>query len=794
MAGELKNKRSKFTWGAVVLFSSLGVFGNVTESVASSLNYGDVRGSAVDLVDGFVYIWTKSAPVHLLKVNLRNFKREGALSFNAEHGRVTFCVIDPLRTYAYFGTEGAPAKIIKVQLSNLTHAGILTLAAGENNIVSGVIDMADNSNTPGYAYFGTNTSPGRIVKVDLAQFERVGAIVLGNQQNNARPAVIDIQKGVAYFGASGDLLSQVVELNLSDFTIKKSLTLQPGENGLRSAFLDTKTGSAYFGANGGRRVIEVRVSDLTRRGHLDLFVGNDLQSLGLINTNFVKDILKKYNVVDTFVKMNFAELKKVDQVNINLGNSGLPTALLDLVGGFGYFGMESEPGNVTQFSISDLSTLSLTADQGNLVPSVDELVVAGWANTSGENGLSLVATSGQSPPVQPGVLEMNTEYSLKIKIWDGNANSDYLSLGSVMTLASMPGLTVGVMGINTLGLAIDPRGNPIGTWYDVEKKLEGEDYALLLSTTSVALTVGGLTPGSNPHFRVRAKNKINSYTDFTSAISAVLSPSVPSHVRMVEVTENRVAIAWMPSVGANEYTLFASQSAEDPTQGEQLSTGALSGTVDRLKPNTTYYLFLQAANVGGRSEYLSVGSTTTLAARPQLRVALSGLNFIALIIDPSGNPLGTLYEIMKTDMEGTFVFALSTTSLNPTVDGLLPGTQYQFQIRAKNLAGSYTAYALPIPAETVKTTINSVGSARAYPVPFRPGGGHDSITFDQIPADSLIQIYSQSGLLLKEIRAGVESISWNAKNESGENVASGVYFVRVSGSGGEKTFNIVVER
>ncbi len=62
--------------------------------------------------------------------------------------------------------------------SELLRQAALTLESGEDSVVSAVIDAAN-----GYAYFGTNTFPGQVVKVALgagaAPPTRVGALTLG---------------------------------------------------------------------------------------------------------------------------------------------------------------------------------------------------------------------------------------------------------------------------------------------------------------------------------------------------------------------------------------------------------------------------------------------------------------------------------------------------------------------------------------------------------------------------------------------------------------------------------------
>jgi ethanolamine utilization microcompartment shell protein EutS len=84
-------------------------------------------------------------------------------------------VIDSAHDYAYFGTDTDPGMVVKVRLSDLTRVGVLTLTTGEDYLYSAVIDAAN-----GFAYFGTATYPGPdvVVKVRLSDFTRVGALTL----------------------------------------------------------------------------------------------------------------------------------------------------------------------------------------------------------------------------------------------------------------------------------------------------------------------------------------------------------------------------------------------------------------------------------------------------------------------------------------------------------------------------------------------------------------------------------------------------------------------------------------
>jgi hypothetical protein len=134
-----------------------------------------------------------------------------------------------------------PGRVAKVRLSDFTRVGALTLNAGENDLVSAVIDP-----TGGFAYFGTNDSPGRVVKVRLSDFTRVGALTLNAGEDTLFSAVIDPTGGFAYFGTF-TWPGIVVKVRLSDFTRVGALALNAWEDDLNSGVIDPTGGFAYFG-------------------------------------------------------------------------------------------------------------------------------------------------------------------------------------------------------------------------------------------------------------------------------------------------------------------------------------------------------------------------------------------------------------------------------------------------------------------------------------------------------------------------------------------------------------------
>src|SRR5205809_523810 len=109
----------------------------------------------------------------------------GNITLNSGENILYSAVISPSGDYAYFGTFTVPGVIVKVALNTLTPVGSLTFNSAENQTSSGVISPSGD-----YAYFGTDTSPGIIVKVALNNFTRVGSLTLNTGENELYSAVI----------------------------------------------------------------------------------------------------------------------------------------------------------------------------------------------------------------------------------------------------------------------------------------------------------------------------------------------------------------------------------------------------------------------------------------------------------------------------------------------------------------------------------------------------------------------------------------------------------------------------
>ena len=97
------------------------------------------------------------------------------------------------------------------------------------------------------------------------------------------------------------------------------------------------------------------------------------------------------------------------------------------------------------------------------------------------------------------------------------------------------------------------------------------------------------------------------------------------------------------------------------------------------------------------------------------------------------------------------------------------------------------AVALPLrAANTVSTTLNGV---KAFPNPWRSDKHSNmSVTFDGMPASSVIKIFTVSAREVKQLSADSNGTAlWDRTNDSGDAVASGVYIYLVIDPQGNHT-------
>jgi hypothetical protein len=328
------------------------------------------------LPDGRVKFIVQNASYNLMRV--------GSVILNSSEDELWSAVIDPKGEFAYFGTGTSPGKVIKIRLSDFTRVGSITFDSGEDLLYPAVIDPRGE-----FAYFGTYTSPGKVVKVNLSAFTRVDSITLASGEDYLFSAVIDPKGEFAYFGADTSP-GKIVKVNLNDFTRVNSITFDSGENYLWSAVIDPKGEFAYFGTSTSPgKVVKVNLSNLTRAGSITFDSGEDYLISAIIDQRGEFAYFGTYNSPGKVVKVRLSDFTRVGSITLLSGEYYLWSAIIDQRGEFAYFGTDTDPGQVVKVRLSDFTRV------GSITFSIDEDYL--WSAVIDEKSEFAYFGTGTSP-------------------------------------------------------------------------------------------------------------------------------------------------------------------------------------------------------------------------------------------------------------------------------------------------------------------------------------------------------------------------------------------------------------
>ena len=216
---------------------------------------GNVRSALMDPAGKYAYFGTGTNPGRLVKVDLATFTRVGSAALGAGNDFLDDGVIDSKGEFAYFGTVTSPqGRVVKIDLASLREVATLTLQPGEGPLRAAVVAPDDH-----YAYFGTGEgSSGRIIRVDLTTFTR-DKVMTPSGGGAFFSAVMDPDGRFAAFGTLSTP-GRVVTIDLERFEPTGYVTLGESDGPLISGVIDPQGAYAYFGTKDTPgRVVKVRV-------------------------------------------------------------------------------------------------------------------------------------------------------------------------------------------------------------------------------------------------------------------------------------------------------------------------------------------------------------------------------------------------------------------------------------------------------------------------------------------------------------------------------------------------------
>jgi hypothetical protein len=230
-------------------------------------------------------------------------------------------------------------------------------------------------------------------------------------------------------------------------------------------------------------------------------------------------------------------------------------------------------------------------------------------------------------------------------------------------------------------------------------------------TTTHSVTITGLTPGTTYDYAVTSANSNgNSATSPNFTFTTVLQAPVISAVSVSSITGTSVVISWTTDqasssrVNYGTSTLYGSSTALNSTLATSHSV-----TLTGLNPSTTYDYDVTSANSAGTSATSANFTFSTLAQAPVISaVSTSGMTATSVIITWTTDQASSSQVNYGTSTSyGSTSASNSTlvTSHSITLNGLNPGTTYDYDVTSANSAGT--------PATSANFTFSTLAQAPA---------------------------------------------------------------------------------
>jgi len=225
------------------------------------------------------------------------------------------------------------------------------------------------------------------------------------------------------------------------------------------------------------------------------------------------------------------------------------------------------------------------------------------------------------------------------------------------------------------------------------------------------VTVGGLTPGTRYHYRMRSANSAGTTSNSNPKSVTTLNLG-PIQFKTPKISHDSFTLSWKPVEGATHYLIDVSSNStfDDLLPGfENQSITETTSTVRKLKSGTTYYYRVRSANKKGDASTSEAQPISTLSLpSPPLKTATElGTDRFTANWERVDEVVCYYVDVSSAENDfNTYLPGFKNRQVTETaisVDGLLAGTTYQYRVRCANAEGKMSenspTQSVTIPAE-----------------------------------------------------------------------------------------------
>ena len=173
----------------------------------------------------------------------------------------------------------------------------------------------------------------------------------------------------------------------------------------------------------------------------------------------------------------------------------------------------------------------------------------------------------------------------------------------------------------------------------------------------------------------------------------------------------------------------------------------------------------------------ALSSTYTISGNPAFTLTIDGSNFVnSSVVQWVGHSNLIPTSVTATSIHVTVPDSYISEAGNTTISVFNPAP-------GGGPSGGQSFVINPVLSSIASFTLTA---ARVHPNPWRANlHAGQVVTFDELPADSTVKIFTSSAHWIRTLSAPAGSATWDLKNDSGDNVASGYYIYLVTNPQGK---------
>jgi hypothetical protein len=556
---------------------------------------------------------------------------------------------------------------------------------------------------------------------------------------------------------------------------------------------------------------------------------DDLPGSVTFSWNAVKDAASFNFEISTdpdFTELSFNQSgisdTTIEVSNIELNNSYYWRVQAVTVGG-----TESDWSAVRQFATVGIPPAPVLVSPSNEAQNIPTSLTLSWNDAAGAETYQLqVATVSDFSATLANVTGIvNTEYEItgldndrtyywRVRATNQFGDGEWSQVWSFSTLIGIPSAPVLLTPEHQ---AID---QPVVLTFDWEDADLADTYRLQVSKvsnfSSTEVNVGNIQQSSYEvtsleysttyYWRVNATNQSgtsawSSVRSFTTIIEEPAVPQLTAPADNADAVSTKPNLDWEDAVRVETYRVQVATDSEFDTvvlDVEGLETSSYS-VPDELDEFTLHYWRVNATNIGGTSDWSEVWQFTTGRAFPVPPTLVSpangGTNVTNALMLWNSVETATHYRLQVAKSDDFAEPAVDNASVTNTfyeATNLEQFTQYFWRVRAISDVGagdwsvtwSFTTGAI-VSVERFDDQIpTEFALGQNYPNPFNPT---TRIQF-ALPQDATVrlEVYNMLGQRIATLidgeyfNAGIFEAEWNARDDAGHEVSSGLYIYRIS--------------